>query len=86
MKSVRIQSFSGLYLPACGLNKERYVEVLSVFSPNAGKYGPEKLRITRHAILRNRGVFRTMKNAYDGVFFSEIIHFYNHKKSSITNA
>ena len=29
--------FSGLYFPAFGLNKE-----ISVFSPNAGKYGPEK--------------------------------------------
>ena len=31
LKSVRICSFSGPYFP--------------VFSPNAGKYGPEKLRI-----------------------------------------
>ena len=29
--------FSGLYFPAFGLNNE-----ISVFSPNAGKYGPEK--------------------------------------------
>ena len=29
------------YFPALGLNTERY----GVFSPNAGKYGPEKLRI-----------------------------------------
>ena len=33
--------FSGPYIPAFGLN----TEYLSVFSPNAGKYGPEKLRI-----------------------------------------
>ena len=31
--------FSGPYFPAFGLSTERY---LSVFSPNAGKYGPEK--------------------------------------------
>ena len=31
---------SGLYFPAFGLNTERYY--LSVFSPNAGKYGPER--------------------------------------------
>ena len=30
--------FSGPYFPAFGLNKERY----GVFSPNVGKYGPEK--------------------------------------------
>ena len=33
MKSVRIRSYSGPYFPAFGLN--------TVFSPNAGKYGPE---------------------------------------------
>ena len=35
VKSVYIRSYSGPYFPAFGLNK------LSVFSPNAGKYGPE---------------------------------------------
>ena len=45
VKSVRIRSFSGLYFPAFGLNTERYGVSLSVFSPSAGKYGPEKLRI-----------------------------------------
>ena len=34
-KSVRIRSYSGPYFPAFGL------DYLSVFSPNAGKYGPE---------------------------------------------
>ena len=39
--------FSGPYFPAFGLNKERYAvrrdtEYLSIFSPNAGNYGPEK--------------------------------------------
>ena len=38
VKSVRIRSFSGPYFPAFGLN-------FPVFSPNAGKYGPGKLRI-----------------------------------------
>ena len=33
--------FFGPYFPACRLNMERY-EVLSVFSLNGGKYGPEK--------------------------------------------
>ena len=33
-------AFSGPYFSAFGLNKERYY--LSVFSPNAGKYVPEK--------------------------------------------
>ena len=34
--------FSALYFPAFGLNTKRYFLSLSVFSPNAGKYGPEK--------------------------------------------
>ena len=38
--------FSGPYFPAFGLNTERYwirrdTKYLSVFSPNAGKHGPE---------------------------------------------
>ena len=41
MKSVRILSFSSACFPAFGLNTERY----RVFSPNSGKYGPEKLQI-----------------------------------------
>ena len=44
VKSVQIRIFSGPYFPAFGLNTERYGDTpyLSVFSPNAGKYGPEK--------------------------------------------
>ena len=50
MKSVCIQSFSGPYFRLFGLNTERYLRVslhkyLSVFSLNAGKYGPGKLQI-----------------------------------------
>ena len=44
MKSVRIRSFSGPYFPEFGLNTKRY-SLFSVFIPNAGKYGPEKLLI-----------------------------------------
>ena len=40
VKSVRIWSYSGPHFSAFGLNSERY-EVLSVFSPNVGKCGPE---------------------------------------------
>ena len=39
---------SGPYFATFGLNTERYgvsTEYLSVFSTNAGEYGPEKLRI-----------------------------------------
>ena len=51
LKSVRILSISSPYFPAFGLNTERYSVslrdslYLSIFSPNAGKYEPEKLRI-----------------------------------------
>ena len=42
VKSARIRSFSGPFLPAFGRNTERYdMKYLSVFSPNARKYGPE---------------------------------------------
>ena len=41
VKSVHIRSFSGHYFPALRLN----TEYLSLFSLNAGNYGPEKLRI-----------------------------------------
>ena len=37
VESVRIRSYSAPYFPAFGLNTERY----GVFSPNAGKYGPQ---------------------------------------------
>ena len=40
---VRVRSFSGPYFAALGLNTVMYY--LPLFSPNAGKYGPEKLRI-----------------------------------------
>ena len=40
VKRVRILSFYGPYFPAFG-----YTSYLSVFSPNAGKNEPEKLRI-----------------------------------------
>ena len=39
----KYEVFSGPYFPVFGLNMEIYeVNVNSVFSPNAGKYGPEK--------------------------------------------
>ena len=44
VKSVRIRSFSGAYFPAVRPNTERYSVNLRI-QPNAGKYGPEKLRI-----------------------------------------
>ena len=41
VKSVRIRTFSSPNVPAFGPN----TPYLSIFNPNAGKYGPEKLRI-----------------------------------------
>ena len=40
IRSVRIRSYSGPHFPAFWLNMERYEVFFSVFSPNAGKYGP----------------------------------------------
>ena len=42
VKSVRIRNYSGPHFPAFGLNTERYgVFSGEIFSPNAGKCGPE---------------------------------------------
>ena len=38
-----IRSFSGPYFPALGLHTERTSTYLSLFSPHAGRYRPEKL-------------------------------------------
>ena len=43
VKIVQILNFSGRYFPAFGLNTEIYG--VNIFSPNAGKQGPEKLCI-----------------------------------------
>ena len=67
-KSVRIRKFSGPYFPALGLN----TEYLSVFIPNAGKYGPNtgKFHLVRVCKINwemGRGVFRTQSNIHVGV-------------------
>ena len=41
VKSIHIRSYSDLHFPAFGLNTEREILYLSVFSPNAGKCRPE---------------------------------------------
>ena len=45
VQSARIWSYSGQYFPAFGLNTMRCSVSPHIFSPNAGKYGAEKLRI-----------------------------------------
>ena len=54
VKSFHIRSFSASYFPAFELNTERDIPYLPVFSPFAGKYGPEKLRI--RALLTQCGI------------------------------
>ena len=54
VKSIRIRSFFGLYFPTFELNTKN-IPHLSVFSPNVGKYGSEKLRIK--ALSRQRFFF-----------------------------
>ena len=56
VKSVRIRRFSGPYIPAFGLN----TEYLSVFSPNAGNYRPEKHPI-RTLLLQCKAVKSVLK-------------------------
>ena len=53
--------FSGPYFPAFALNTERYCVSLSIFSPNAGKYGTEKTPYldTFHTVLGLINPFHT---------------------------
>ena len=64
VKGVRIQSYSGPYFPAFRLNTERY----SIFSPHAGKCGPEygKMQTTFHVLMvgsLNSSFFASTKRA-----------------------
>ena len=67
IKSVRIQSCSGLYFAA--LNRIRG-DTESVFSLNAGKYEQEKLRIKT---LFTQREFLEQKYTYVGYFESKIV-------------
>ena len=62
--SVRVRSFPGSYFPGLGLNMEirRYTKYLSLFSPNAGKYGPENL------------VIQTLLKQWSSSLLREILH------------
>ena len=44
IKNVCIQNFSGPYFPALNWT-QRFTLYISIFSPNVGKYRPEKLRL-----------------------------------------
>ena len=63
--------FSGLFFLAFGLNTNRYV-----FSPNAGKYGPEKTPYldTFHAVICKMLPFTGSKKKIiaDSGYFTEI--------------
>ena len=63
--------FPGLYFPACGLNTVRY----SVFSPNAGKYGPEKTPYldTFHAVHVIGLLTLTVAEFIDLIFLSDTV-------------
>ena len=70
VKRVRVRSYSGPHFPAFGLNTERYY--LSVFSPNAGKYGH---------FLRNNYYYFFLKHLF---VFMNYLHFRNsHRKCSV---
>ena len=55
----KYEIFSGPYFPAFGLNTERY----EVFSPNAGKYRPEKTPYldTFHTVLISKNIVKNLK-------------------------
>ena len=56
MKSVHIRSFSDPYFTAFRRNME-WSEYLSVCSPNAGKYGPEKLQGQSSYFISHKTIF-----------------------------
>ena len=66
IKSVRIRSFSSPHFPPFGLDTERY----SVFSPSAGKCGPEKLRI--RTLFTQGSILARLKFA--GIFMMESLN------------
>ena len=64
MKSIRIRSFSGPYIPACGMNTER------LFCPNAGKYRPKKTPNTNTcAVTVGNHLFYNMDQPICIIFF-----------------
>ena len=67
VKSVQIRSFFWSVFPEFGLNTERY----RVFSPNVGKYGPEKTPYldTFHAVL----IDISTENAYNRDTLTNIV-------------
>ena len=55
---LRVRCFFGPYFPVFGLNTEIYeVNLIAIFNPDAGKYGPEKFRerilFTQYCQLNN---------------------------------
>ena len=74
VKSVRIRNFSGPYFPAFGLNTKRY-SVFSVSSPNAGKYGPTKLRTLFPQCMLERIFKKPLSNAL--IYKIKIIEVYS---------
>ena len=69
--------FSGPYFPAFGLNTEKYFVSYFVFSPNVGKYGPEKTPYLDkfHTVLA-LNVRELSSRIFDGALYS-------HEKCSI---
>ena len=78
--------FSGPYFSAFGLNR-RDMEYLSVFSPNAEKYGPEKTPYldTFHAVNELVQMFNIqIQTLKKHIFFKrEQNKFYNHPKEHL---
>ena len=58
--------FSGRHFPVSVVNTEIYLVNLAVFSPNTGKYGPEKVRYldSFHAVEKERSIQQPVKHQF----------------------
>ena len=77
---VRNRSFSGLYFHSFGLNMERQASYLSIISPNAEKYGPEKLLIRTNFTQCIVYIFKMALNLFTKFGHSD----HNFKKNIVT--
>ena len=76
VKSVRIRSFSGPYLPAVGLN----MKYLCVFNPNSGKYRSEYGHLL-DSVYHDHNVYTTpFQNIIKIKRFSQTLFRVNYKK------
>ena len=85
VKIVHIRSYSSPHFSVFGLNTERYSAslYLSVFSPNAGKYVPQNLRIWA---LFSQWILSQAINSYEKTVINRRNHGKNNRTLYLLNA